>query len=671
MQDNSGNGLSQDKFTQILPPAKEEEGAFALPQIKKFKTKKLAKYKFNKKKVLKVSGIVAGVLLLIGLVLGFLIHRVYVRAINVKMAAENLVEAVREQDIEKVKTETANSKEGILHLKQSYSGISWMGALPLVGGYVRDGGHIISAGEYGLEAGEIIIATIEPYADIIGFTGGDGQEENGEETAKDRLDFVVKTISEIIPKADELITKINLVRGEVDQIVPERYPESFRGNPIRASLVGLIETVDTFADAVESGKPLLESAPYMLGAEEERTYLIIFQNDKELRPTGGFLTGYSIATVEKGKFEPVSSDDIYNLDARYRPTIDAPGPIIKHLKGPYLISNKLRLRDLNWNPDFYESMKVFSQEAGSAGLGEYDGIIAVDTEALVKILDVIGPIGVSGFGNFSTDIIPECNCPQVVYELESFADIEGPVVWSENTGEIVFAPPNMDNRKRIIGPLMNAVLSNALGQTSDKIPALFSAVFSSLMEKNVLFYMLDSKHQQAVESFGVAGRILEYDADYLHINDANLGGRKSNMYVTQEVHQEIEVAEDGSVEKTVTITYKNPERHDGWLNSVLPNWVRIYVPLGSELIDFEGLEEREVPYEELGKTVFSGFFQLRPLGVAVVNLKYKLPFTVSDEYRLFIQKQPGKNNILPYTINIGRFEDEFFLTKDKELKYKI
>src|SRR3989344_6916749 len=99
----------------------------------------------------------------------------------------------------------------------------------------------------------------------------------------------------------------------------------------------------------------------------------------------------------------------------------------------------------------------------------------------------------------------------------------------------------------------------------------------------------------------------------------------SNLYVTQEVEQEIAVARDGSVEKTLTITYKNPEKHDGWLNSVLPNWVRVYVPEGAKLIASEGLQEEEDPYKENGKTVFAGFFELRPEGVSRVTLKYSLP----------------------------------------------
>jgi len=185
-----------------------------------------------------------------------------------------------------------------------------------------------------------------------------------------------------------------------------------------------------------------------------------------------------------------------------------------------------------------------------------------------------------------------------------------------------------------------------------------------------LFYLFDEKIQKAVVSFGIAGTLTEYDGDYLHINDANLGGRKSNLYVTQEVVQELEISKDGSLIKKLTITYKNPEKQDGWLNSILPNYLRIYVPKGSQLLEFTGVEEKEEPYDELGKTVFAGFFNLRPQGVAKIFVKYRLPFKMAKYYRLYLQKQAG-TDAPKYEIIFKNQSQKFFLKKDKEVRLKI
>lgn len=616
-----------------------------------------------------IGGVFVIFLILIG-ILAWLSYGVYKDALVVKASVDKLQVAAKSQDLNNLKAELANTKTSLSTFKNSYKKVSWAKMIPVVGVYVSDGSHAIAAGEQGLEAGNIMLTVIEPYADLLGFKGG-ASAKSGEETAKDRIDFIVKTIPGIIPKADALAEKVTLVQKEIDYIDPNRYPETFKGKPVRAQLKKGIELVDSASTFIVNSKPLLEVSPYLLGTEGPRTYLVLFQNDKELRPTGGFITAYSIATVQNGKFEPKSSSDIYDLDAKYKPAVAAAQPIIDYIKGPYLISKNLRLRDMNWSPDFAESMKLFAQEAKSVGVNNIDGIIAVDTQTLVNLLDAIGPIGVPGFGNFSTAITSECNCPQVIYELESFADVEGPVVWDQNDPtKVIFAPKNYGNRKGIIGPLMNSILSNALGQPKEKIPDLFQAGFNSVLEKHVLVYMFDEKVQKAVEAAGYGGTIAEYEGDYLSIIDANLGGRKSNLYVKQEVSEEVTVARDGTVEKTVTITYKNPEKQDGWLNSILPSWVRIYVPKGSTLTSLDGLEDKSQPYEEFGKTVFAGLYRLRPQGVSKVTVKYKLPFKVTGELKMLIQKQPGTDSPT-YSVQVGKQLEEFQLTTDKELKFKL
>lgn len=184
--------------------------------------------------------------------------------------------------------------------------------------------------------------------------------------------------------------------------------------------------------------------------------------------------------------------------------------------------------------------------------------------------------------------------------------------------------------------------------------------------------MLDKDAQAAVVASNLAGKIQDTPSgqDYLAINDANLGGRKSNLYVTQEVEQNVKVGLDGSVEKTLTITYKNNQGYDGWLNSVLPDWNRIYVPKGSTLISADGFETKVDPYEDHGKTVFAGSYTLRPQGVVKLTVKYKLPFKVKGEYDELVQKQPGTDSPL-YTINVGRQSEEYTLKTDHTFRFKI
>ncbi len=629
-------------------------------------------------KYLKIGGIVLAVIVVLIVVLGVAIgipgFAIYGKAKVLQGDYVSIKAAVAKQNITEVKTSVTKLQKDLNSFQSSYNLLGWTRILPVLGNYWSDGSHAIKGGQYALNAAQIGIDTAAPYADIIGFTGDASKKAaNAEENANDRITFIASTIKSVLPKIDELSKQTDLAKKEFDQIDANRYPVSFSGKPVQANIKKALDLVDQGSQFVSGSKPLLEATPYLMGIDSPRTYLILFQNDKELRPTGGFITGYSVMSVDKGKASSVTSNDIYNLDKAYTPSIKAPDPIIKYIKGPYVLNSNLRLRDMNFNPDFKNSMMTFVAEAQKAGIPKIDGVIAVDTQVLVNVLNVIGNVGVPGYGNFNTTISSECKCPEVVHELESFADVEGSIVWDQNDPtKIIFAPANYLNRKAIIGPLMNSVLRNAMGQPKEKLPALFQAAWDSLTQKHVLFYMLDTKAQVGVESFDIAGRLQDVPsgADYLMVADANLGGRKSNLYVTNEIEQNVSISGDGSVTKTVKLTYKNSQGYDGWLNSVLPSWVRIYVPKGSTLISVDGLDDKQAAYEDQGKTVFAGAYSLRPLGVSTVTIKYKLPFKVKNEYDLFAQKQPGVSSIL-YSLKVGRQSQDVILRADQQFKFKI
>src|SRR5258708_1793960 len=209
---------------------------------------------------------------------------------------------------------------------------------------------------------------------------------------------------------------------------------------------------------------------------------------------------------------------------------------------------------------------------------------------------------------------------------------------------------------------------------------LFQTLIAETNQKHILFDVYNDDAQKGLESLNAGGRIMDFSGDYLHINQANLGGAKSNMYITQAVKQNYEVKSDGSIIKTLTIDYKNPyppsdcnlEHGNLCLNAILRNWFRVYVPKGSELIDSKGSEVKMTSYDDLGKTVFDGFMTVRPLGKATVTLSYRLPFKVADSSMpLLIQKQPGIDTV-DYIVQInGNTVDKFSLLTDKTLKLNL
>ncbi|MCX6730854.1 MAG: hypothetical protein NTZ55_03325 [Candidatus Roizmanbacteria bacterium] len=165
--------------------------------------------------------------------------------------------------------------------------------------------------------------------------------------------------------------------------------------------------------------------------------------------------------------------------------------------------------------------------------------------------------------------------------------------------------------------------------------------------KNTSF-SIDPEIQKSIEKLNYAGRINASKGDYLHVNNVNFAGAKSNLFTTETIVTK-STKENGTTKREVKVEYRNPypasncnllQERVLCLNAPLRNWVRIYVPKGSKLVAFDGSSMKVQTYEDLDKTVFEGFLIVNPMGLAKINVTYTLPASV-DSSTLMIQKQSG------------------------------
>lgn len=660
------------------------ENKIELETIEQEEIPKELKKRGKKKKLFVFLGILVTTLILLALFLVLPVLNLKKEVSNLMSEVKGAGEAIQVQDLDMAFVKLKSTGESLDRLNSEYRKMVWLKFIPYFGGFYRDGEHLFAGGKYLLESANIAVGSLQPYADLLGFKKEEKEEEKNEEekeeeekeeekekkeepgemTMEERLMLVLDTLDKLQPSLDEIGQKLELAQKEVDQIDPQRYPEVIFGKKVREKVVLLRNTIDGVAKAAIEAKPIVGFLKPLLGIPDEKKYLLLFQNDAELRPSGGFLTAYAILSVQNGNFKPLGSYDIYGLDARFGNRLKAPQPIIDYHKNV----SYWHLRDMNLSPDFKKSMETFWENYAKVGKTDIDGIIAVDTQVLVNILEVLGPIGVANWGNFSAEIDERCDCPQVFYELER--QISKPV------GTL------RTERKAVLGPLMHSILLNIMQSPRKKWPEFFNIAFANIQEKHLLFYFFDEEIQGAIEALNAAGRIKEFDGDYFHLNDCNFAGAKSNMFIQQSVTQEIEIGSDGTITKMVTIDYRNPapasncnlEAGELCLNALYRDWVRVFVPQGSELIEATGSEIEVKTYEELDKTVFEAFYgdkaPLRPQGKAQLTFKYKLPFKVEkgQEYKLLIQKQPG-TKIHEYTVKLDGQIQTFELQTDKEIKF--
>lgn len=593
--------------------------------------------------------------------------KLYDQILFAKSDAKALQESISQKNINQVKIDLDQVKNRLYLIENKYQKLSFIGSFPYIKNFYQDGKIAINIAKEAIETGKILITAIEPYQDFLGLQG---TATDSEETAQDRITFLTESIESIIPHLDTIEIKINNIDKYLNQINPSRYPEEIRSIPIRSNILKAKEMVAEIHKLVRDGQPILKQTPWLLGKDQERTYLMIFQNNAELRPTGGFWTAYGIIKVKDGKITPGISDDIYSLDAKLNSRIPAPRPIKEyHIDVPYF-----HLRDMNISPDFPTSAQIFLENYRKVvgKNAQVDGVIALDTQVLVDIVEVLGKVGVSGYGNFTAEPDKRCDgCPQIIYQLQ----------WISTRPRDYIEV----NRKGFLGPLMNSLLSNAMSSEKEKIPLLMQKLFDNLNQKHIMFYFPQEELQQAAELANLAGKINETDTntDYLHLSDANMSSAKTNIFLFQKIKHEIN-SKNNKVEHKITVTYINPsrasncnlEKGDLCLNAPkYRNWFRFFVPTGSELIKMTGSEVEPVLYEELGKQVFEGFygdkFPLFAKSSLRTSIEYISSVPPSSNYSILLQKQAGTKPVEYELIVNGKTYDKFSWIADKTIRLPL
>ncbi|KKQ79516.1 MAG: hypothetical protein UT02_C0033G0001, partial [Parcubacteria group bacterium GW2011_GWC2_38_7] len=88
--------------------------------------------------------------------------------------------------------------------------------------------------------------------------------------------------------------------------------------------------------AFDASLSFIQALPWLTGYPEEKTYLFILENNREMRPAGGFIGTYGIFQVANAEIKNFYTDNSYNLDVKVKDTqkIPAPKPMEKYMAQP-------------------------------------------------------------------------------------------------------------------------------------------------------------------------------------------------------------------------------------------------------------------------------------------------------------------------------------------------
>jgi hypothetical protein len=405
--------------------------------------------------------------------------------------------------------------------------------------------------------------------------------------------------------------------------VPAAVSQIQRGFAPAAWLLQRIPDMELLVPVRAMGE-VIENLDVLLGTDGRREYVVLLQNNMELRPTGGFMGSYALLRFELGELTHVSIEDIYTPDGQIKGYVPEPKPITQYLFNEG--TPGWRLRDANWHPDFVESAKAIEWFFREGGLTAPDGFAAVTLNPLVDLLRRSGELRLADYGG-------------IMIGADNF------YAEAQNKAETDFFPGSTQKRD-FLGSVAKQMLLTITEQP-EMAPLVAQGVIEALSNKELLVYIPDVTGE-AWSAAGWDGSLRPFQSDFLMINEANVGITKANCCIRRSLVDEIRQDERGVIHSlTLRYTNDNPPspRPPHFWGGGYKNYLRVIVPKGSSLIsvtiDEVPVEPALIDTEEFTNHMALGFLSLVPGGESsVVQIEYQVPVN-PDNYSLLFQKQTG------------------------------
>lgn len=413
------------------------------------------------------------------------------------------------------------------------------------------------------------------------------------------------------------------------------------------------------ADLVNLATATVDVWPQILGFDRTKNYLVLFQNNMELRPTGGVIGSYGVLTVNKGNVESFSVKDTYDADSQLKGHVEPPFALRRYLPSPHWY-----LRDSNFDLDFTRSASTAAFLFNTETNQKVDGVIAVDLNFVKNILKATGPVYVSDYHK----------------------NITADNLFEETQLQVTNSQPGSKQKKEFLTALFST-LKNSL-ENKKFYKTVLDSLGGSVFSKDIIFASSEQNVQNIFTANGLSSSLWDERAelpkninDFLGLNEANLGGNKANYTVGRKVRQDVTLSDNGEISSVLTVEFTNSNTskfsadYKNYLRFILPDASQVNsIKIDGQLKDtvlavtdpnvyedknFVAPKELEVEsYNESGKTVV-GFLTVIPKGKSqTIEISYNLPKKPvlaslgNFSYSLSIFKQPGVD-LYPYVFNLN------------------
>lgn len=431
--------------------------------------------------------------------------------------------------------------------------------------------------------------------------------------------------------------------------------EKAQGNSFSA----LTQKIDPLINFVSN---TIDVWPDLFGFNGKKIYLVLFQNNMELRPSGGFIGSYGLLTLDKGKIIDFTINDVYDADGQLTGHVEPPFAIRRYLQSVHWY-----LRDSNYDVEFANSAAAAAHFLELEKKQTVNGVIGVDLSFVRNILSAMGEV-----------YVPEYN---------EKVNSENLFLLTESHAEKNFFPGSTQ-KKDFLRLLLKAMENNLNSKAKSSYLKIGQAVGDSITQKHLLFAFDTSSLQNLFTVNGWSSSLWDdrkqnkYTInDYLGISEANLGINKANYFIKRSVSEVVNIDDNGKITASVTVAYKNTNTNGLWPGGNYKNYLRFILPLGAQVTNikidgqakdridaitnpqvyenknFSSPSKLEVEkYDQNGKTVYGFLVNVSINALETISVEYILPNQVDVSssvitYNNHVFKQPGTDEY-PYDFSV-------------------
>ncbi len=369
----------------------------------------------------------------------------------------------------------------------------------------------------------------------------------------------------------------------------------------------------------------------LLGLDKPVNILLLFENNAESRPGGGFIGSVGYLRVDKGKIKPEPVRSVYYYDYKFKevnyvePAPDAKGE-------PMLYTLRDSGQSLDWPANAKRAKTIFSRESGL----EVDIVVAITPEILKQLISDTGPIVLEDYGlTVTADNITQT----LQLEVESGQD-----------------KVERKDPKTVLSSVANELIKRLSEKSVNDLTKIGSSLRDQAKQRQILVYGSNYDLAESLSRLGYDGSLVAFESDYFLLTENNYSVDKSNAFITRQLDRKLAIDPDGSVTVDVKLTrtqnleqsfpYVDPvDQGTTFLVKSNKSYMKFAVPAGSKLDSAKSNIDIEYKGKERGYDVYGFNSELVPLEPSEYTFSYKLPYILADDDTMtlnsFIQLQNG------------------------------